>query len=204
MMGNKGGAGWNQPAIVERWADFDWPLNDLNEVASFYFYVERDEEDCADCEHTGYNPKTKAIADDFYDFANAGRKWSHRITDDEAAKLVEERRAPAGSTAAEINAANAPGARGFGHDAINRFILIEQRARRLGVWGLCPKCDGRGSVFISDTAHLGLVLWMLHPRKGCSRGVEVKALAREDVAKAVAYLAAAAKRNAERFSGVCP
>jgi hypothetical protein len=35
--------------------------------------------------------------------------------------------------------------RGFGHDTINRWILTETRAKRLGVWGLCPKCEGRGT-----------------------------------------------------------
>lgn len=31
-----------------------------------------------------------------------------------------------------------------GHDGINRWILIEARAKRLGAFGKCPKCKGRG------------------------------------------------------------
>ncbi len=30
------------------------------------------------------------------------------------------------------------------HDSINRWILIETRAKRLGVYGLCPVCHGKG------------------------------------------------------------
>lgn len=33
---------------------------------------------------------------------------------------------------------------GLGHDSINAGILIEARARRLGVYGLCPRCHGHG------------------------------------------------------------
>lgn len=33
-----------------------------------------------------------------------------------------------------------------GHDAINRWILIKTRAKRLGVFGKCPKCKGRGEI----------------------------------------------------------
>lgn len=33
---------------------------------------------------------------------------------------------------------------GFGHDSINQWILIETRAKRLGIYGFCPKCRGKG------------------------------------------------------------
>ncbi|TSC81868.1 MAG: hypothetical protein G01um101420_781 [Parcubacteria group bacterium Gr01-1014_20] len=46
-------------------------------------------------------------------------------------------------TAEEVNAMQD---RAFlmSHDAINRWILVEARAKRLGVWGTCRKCRGRG------------------------------------------------------------
>lgn len=44
-------------------------------------------------------------------------------------------------TADEVNKWNE---RGMGHDAINRWILIEARAKRLGVYGKCKKCRGKG------------------------------------------------------------
>lgn len=90
----------------------------------------------------------------------------------------------------------------LGHDAINRGILIEARLKRLGLPKDCPQCDGHGEVFTEPAAHLGLVLWMLHPRKGCSRGVHIKHLRKDDLPKAVAWLKKAAERNAERFASV--
>ena len=50
--------------------------------------------------------------------------------------------------------------------------------------------------------HAGLVLWFLHPRKGCSRGVEIKRIEEAEIPEVVAYLQQAAKRNAERFSAL--
>jgi len=40
----------------------------------------------------------------------------------------------------------------FGHDAINRWICIEARATRLGVWGQCEVCDGTGEHWSSPEA----------------------------------------------------
>jgi hypothetical protein len=44
-----------------------------------------------------------------------------------------------------------------------------------------------------------LTLWMIHPRKGCSRGVEIKSLEEGDVPEAFRFLKHAARRNASRF-----
>ena len=44
-------------------------------------------------------------------------------------------------TAEEVNAREHCG---MGHDAINSWILTEVRAKRLGVFGKCPKCKGKG------------------------------------------------------------
>jgi len=36
---------------------------------------------------------------------------------------------------------------GFGHDSISRWICVETRCKRLGVWGYCEACDGEGEVW---------------------------------------------------------
>jgi hypothetical protein len=108
-------------------------------------------------------------------------------------------------TAAEVNAANAECAKHdheLDHDGINRGILIETRAKRLGVWGLCPFCEGHGTVFTEPRGHLNVVLWILHPRKGCSRGVRVRKLSEVDAEAVKRWLAQAAERNAQRFGKV--
>jgi hypothetical protein len=59
-----------------------------------------------------------------------------------------------------------------------------------------------GYVYTEDTAHVNLVLWLLHPRKGCSRGVEIQRIQQEDLPEVFEYLRKAADRNAERFSKI--
>lgn len=81
----------------------------------------------------------------------------------------------------------------------NRWILIKQRLQRLGMPQDCPTCKGHGHVF-TGPARLDLTLWFLHPRKGCSRGVEVQDIQEQQLPEVYIYLRQAAERNAERFS----
>lgn len=199
----KEGEGRDSRVIVASWSAFEFVLNDLNECVNFYFHIERASEKCAACDGAGYNPATKQISEDFYNHsARNGRGWKDTITQDEADALAREGRCDAGSTAESINAQNRPGARGMGHDAINRWILIETRAKRLGVYGHCSKCEGHSHVFTEPAAKLFLTLWMLHPRKGCSRGVEIQDVRQEDLSAARKWLLEAAERNAARFAGL--
>jgi hypothetical protein len=47
--------------------------------------------------------------------------------------------------AEEVNTVEARGGLN-GHDAIDRWTLIETRAKRLGVWGKCHFCRGKGEI----------------------------------------------------------
>jgi hypothetical protein len=38
----------------------------------------------------------------------------------------------------------------MGHDAINRSICVEVRAKELGVYGMCECCNGEGEIWFSD------------------------------------------------------
>jgi hypothetical protein len=212
-------AGWRTPIFIDGWENMNIELDELNEVVNFYFQITREAKRCAACNETGYNPKTKRISDDFYDFENTGRRWCAKITQDEVEALQEHGRLrirgkkdgkPAwvkkdGLTAEEVNIANERGRPALGdyrHDGINRSILIEIRAKRMGVWGYCEKCEGHGYIFIEPTARMNLVLWLIHPRKGTGRGVEIKSIKREDLPAIKAFLAEAARRNADRFKGI--
>lgn len=141
----------------------------------------------------GTYPAAEILAkygDGFQRFCEAMRAgkgfWSVDITQDEEQALRD-----AGRTW------GAP----FGHDAINRGILVEQRCKRLGVPRTCPTCDGHGIVFTAEEPHVNLVLWVLHPRKGCSRGVEVR-IAQTDLPAVFKYLNKAADRNETRFKAL--
>ncbi len=193
------------------WEDFGpWNLDELNECVNFYFKLERASRECEPCDKSGYNPETHQISEDFYDFPGTGWRWVDKITQDEVDVLVKAGRLnvrkPTEKVLAEtVNAANS-GRRSFSHDlchdAINRSILIEARARRLGVWGKCVHCQGAGYGYVEPSAKLALVLWMLQPRKGLSRGVAVAEIKQEELPVVTAWLGTAAKRNAKRFARV--
>lgn len=117
---------------------------------------------CHRCEGEGLNTATVRIARRFYSFGDRSRSWFDKITQDEVQALVDEGRLydfthtwKQGEgwkrrednyipTADEVNAAqHTRGLRGH-HDTINRWILVEARARRLGVYGKCRVCRGDG------------------------------------------------------------
>lgn len=91
---------------------------------------------------------------------------------------------------------------GLGHDAINRWIAVEARAKHLGVYGACEQCEESGFTYIEPEAKVSLQLWYLHPRKGASRGVYIKEILEKDVPVVLAQLKDAKKRNEERFNNL--
>lgn len=201
----KEGHGWDSRLQFNSWKEFGpWNLDEYNEVANFYFEVSRNSKECDVCEGTGYNEGTKKIHDTFYAHMNPKREhWNDKITQDEFEALKEHDRCREFSTVEEVNRANTHG-ESFqilgSHDAINNWILVETRAKRLGMWGKCTACGGNGYLFTEDKGHLDLQLWILHPRKGCSRGVYIKNIKEEELLEVIKFLKEAAKRNAERFS----
>jgi len=191
------GRGWDGSLQFKSWKDFGpWSLDDLNECVNFYFAIERDSKWCEKCDGQGYNERTSRLANDFY----GPLGWSKQLTEDELKALKENNRVGHGATLEDVNNGRALGP--LGHDAINRWILIETRARRLGFWGKCEKCEGLGEVFTQKNSHISLTLWFLHPRKGCSRGVIINKIKEEELPEVFKFLKHAAKRNADRFGKI--
>lgn len=141
--------------------DFDWPLQ-----MEWKGYINPyTSQDCIVCNSTGENPETRQIGEDWYDFEGTGRRWCDKITQDEVDALIEHGRLfdfthrfvpgkgwekidPSPVVTAEM--VNEWSKNGFGHDAINRWICVETRAKRLGVYGDCPVCKGDGRIWFSD------------------------------------------------------
>lgn len=197
------GKGWARSLLRETWPDMELRLDDLNEVVSFYFFIHRESEDCPDCAGSTYNPETKKLADAFYN--NSADQWCDKITQDEVDMLVQKGRLPAGVTAEEVNSVNRTGRALKGimaHDAINRTLLIRYRAEHLGVYGRCDKCEEDGEVFTQPEVRLGLVFWLIHPRKGASRSVRVAHILQSDLPEVYAFLKQASARNQERFAKI--
>lgn len=194
------GSGWNAPSECETVDEGLWGLDDLNELVNFYFELYRENKACEHCEQSGQNPETRKIEEDWYDFKRTGRRWCDKITDIEFQALKKEGRTRGYNSAEEMNEAERS-SRGIGpHDAINRWICVEARAKHLGVYGKCEHCEGKGYIFTEPKAKVGLQLWMLHPRKGCSRGVYIKEIKEDEVPKVIEYLKKARERNYNRFS----
>lgn len=225
---SKEGSGWDACVNLSTWGEH-WQLDEYNELVNFYFEVYRKNHECPHCEGTGQNPATKQLADDWYDFANTGRRWCSKITDVEVEALVkggrlrdlmdvncfydeeigkwigwingekQEIEKPVFPTAEAVNRWN--DGKGIGHDAINRWICVDARAKHLGVYGHCEHCvDGR--IYDEPEARVALQLWMLHPRKGCSRGVYIETIEEHELPEVFAYLKEAAQRNADRFAKI--
>jgi hypothetical protein len=202
-------SGWRAPCMVASWKEM-WGLNDLNECANFYFEVDRDAKECPDCGGNGYHPEAQEVVNGFYSHMNnRGENWHNNITQDEVVALVDAgrlwdftRNKPKGfiPMAKDVNSSQERCGLG-GHDAINRSILTETRLKRLGIPKICPTCEGHGHVFTDPHSHVKLILWMLHPRKGASRGVEVR-ISQEDLPDVFAFLKESAQRNAQRFEKI--
>lgn len=181
-----------------------WKLNDYNEVVNFYFELIRDSHECKACEGSGLNPETLQLKKDWYDFDDTGRRWDSNLVQEEVDALWDNHRLSCDfeskPTAAEVNTWNR--GRGIGHDAINQWICVETRAKRLGIWGECRCCNGTGHIFDADKAHVELQLWVLHPRIGASRGLRVTNVEKSDVPRIVQYLKEARQRNDDKFSKI--
>jgi hypothetical protein len=133
-----------------------------------------------------------------------GGEWCNKITQYEADALVSEGRLRIfrdGEWVSEPRLADEINAARHSHDAINRCILIDERLKRFGIPKTCPGCDGHGTVFTAPAPHVVVVLWVIHPRKGGSVGIESR-IRQADLPDVFRFLATAAERNAMRFSRV--
>jgi len=228
MKGETKEGGWNSAIIQPNWQAMfgtdGFTLDDMNEVVNFYFEIERDSKECEACQGVGLNPATKALDDTFHhherpdltlDVAELSRRlilgentadalgqpmpgWQHELTDEEIDHLRQENRlfnAPPSATNDEIRA-------DYHHDAINRHLLVKHRGTRLGIYGPCEPCDGHGYTFTAPEAHLELTFWLLHPRKGASRGVTIKDVQETDLPAIYDFLKNASERNTDRFRKV--
>ena len=156
--------------------DFEWPIGGLWSGYLNPHYSEH--RTCPFCEGSGYNAETYKIERAFYDHDGGrtpgvhSKRWCDKITQDEVDALVAAGRLPRWNgetrrwdsvprTAEEVNAANArPRMLGeLDHDAINRGILVETRAKRLGVYGRCEACGGDGSLWRTPQARAAAEAW---------------------------------------------
>jgi hypothetical protein len=125
------------------------------------------------------------------DTISNGGEWSTNLTQDEVDALWENKRLGLEfkdkPTAEAVNLW-ARERKGLGHDAINRLVCCKARLKRLGIPHYCETCKGGGYIYTALEPRLELVLWILHPRKGCGRAVVIKNIKEEEVKLAIRYL----------------
>ena len=120
-----------------------------------------------------------------------GGEWSTALAQDEVDALWAEKRLglqfTEKPTAEQVNLMAKAGPPML-HDGINMSICCNQRCKRLGIPVPCTECKGEGAVYTVPEPRLELVLWILHPRKGCGRAVVVRSIKEEEVRLAMAFL----------------
>ena len=154
--------------------DFDWPLN--KPWKGFLNPYAEDWRTCPFCKGSGGNEATKQIEDDWYNFSGEGTEWCNSITQDEVDALIKEGRLmgfthiwtreagwvamdPMPVITAELINAWSSRRQSVGHDAINRWICVETRAKRLGVYGKCEFCGGKGELWRTPEAEKAHAEW---------------------------------------------
>jgi len=178
------GRGWGENKECASWADFvsGWGVDcdvDMNLVADFYFTHSAASKQCQSCEGSGYGPEAKELDETFHG------GWSKDLLKEEIDALVASGRHYPPML--------------FGHDAIDRFILVKARAKRLGIKELtCSECKGDGSI-PTEPENLILFVWMLHPRKGCGRGLTIKNIKESDFPEIKAWLRKSYELHSEHF-----
>lgn len=178
---------------------FTKSLDDLNEIVNFYFSIERHAVDCEICEASGYNPATHELSENFYAFEDRSKQWGDAITQEETDYLWNEGRLWLWKEKPTAEMVNQRQSKSICHDAINRYMLIEFRAKKLEIYGKCSYCGGHGENYTEDSAHLELNLWYIHPRKGRSQGVRIERIEESEMSEVMEFLRKARDRNTERF-----
>jgi hypothetical protein len=173
--------------------DFKWLVN---QIWKGYYHPFRALK-CNSCDGTGMSPEYKKLSDDWYGFERPKNKWCNKITQDEVQALVdagrlmgftrvpiteeqkaivEEKIKNGGNSRLPENNGYIPTAEevnkwaetGFGHDAINQCICVEQRAKRLGIENeLCEYCQGEGRFYATENIKKMSEEWeSIEPPKG--------------------------------------
>lgn len=191
--------GWSstQDLKAEEFIDQWLPIDpDYNAIIDFFFVRQTPTRECETCGGSGYNAETQNIADAYYDFEETGNRWCDKLTDDEIEALMEYRKLSREEAVARMKDKGIGGC-----DALDRWMLIEVRAKRLGVWGKCEDCGGEGQI-PTEPEMLVLNLWMTHPRKGAARGLRITHVEESHLPVFYALLRDAERRLRKRFENV--
>ncbi len=186
--------------------DFNWPMN---VVWKGYISPYR-ETKCDVCEGSGLNKETKKLSDDWYTRTDGEEGWMYHLEQEEIQALINKKRLKhfldnnkgVIPTADKFNEWARKSV--FAYDNINRVICVESRAKRLGVYGKCEFCNGKGGYFCDDKYEELADYWeTIEPPKGegyqlwgnCSEGSPIS-----PVFESLDNLCEWAEKNATTFA----
>lgn len=192
--------GWDNPMIFKTWKEFGpLKLDKYNEIVNFYFEIERKSEPCEFCGESGLNENAKIFHETWE--CNNETICENTMTQIALDALWEhdflKKKFKAKPTLEEFIAWSVTRQ---GNIELSYLISCELNNKNNGYFSHCKKCKGHRRNFTEPEAKLGLVLWILHPRRGCSRGFHIKKIQREELPNVVKLLQEAAQRNSDRFS----
>ena len=201
-MNKDDGGGYDNRIIYETWKDFGpWELDDYNEVVNFYFEIERKTEVCKSCEKSGLNKNAKTLFDAWE--SNDKTIFEHYLTQIEVKAFWEhnflKKIFKVEPTSEQIFAWSKTR---LGKKELDYWLWCEIPTITDGYFSNCKNCKGYGRNFTEPETKLGLVLWVLHPRKGASCGIHIKQIRKNELPDVIDFLQRAAQRNSERFSKV--
>lgn len=84
-------------------------------------------------------------------------------------------------------------------DQVTQHICVEVRAKRLGVYGLCPTCEGEGCVFVERRGRLSMVFWCVNPRTGQNYGIDVRDIDEGDLPEIYEFVRTCGQRLADHL-----
>jgi len=86
-------------------------------------------------------------------------EWKLAKPDNERPEWIRKRNADGSKYYPSDTVINAWARDTLGHDAINRWICVEFRAKKLGFWGECAVCEGSGEFWESPEAEKAAKDW---------------------------------------------
>lgn len=208
-------SGWNSSMSYVDWSEHTLQPDELNEVVHFYFSINRASEKCPDCRN-GYSRAAEKIERDLI----SGGAYNGHISETHLRFLYDSDRLHVGPKLQKQidalrkkdrtrdpfvvpigilrEACTGP----LAIDSLRLAALVRFDCERAKVPSECATCQGHSYLYMEEPAKLQLTYWMLHPRKGAARGVEVLDIKKADLQAVYNFLGTAARRNFERFAAV--
>jgi hypothetical protein len=156
---------------------FDWPIGKVwMGYVNPYNSIE-----CPYCNATGGSKEAQELENKWFNWDGPREKaWQHNLDEDDIKELIKNDRLKDLTYEFKDNKwvkienkiitpemVNEWSYKNFGHDAINRWICIKAKCKKMGVPERCKHCEGDGFIFANDKVKKLYKNWeKIEPPKG--------------------------------------